>query len=66
MPGLGIDAESGVEVLAGTLFASALLTRNFSESPQAFWVSLYHAVKLSQVRSLPELWNVCNELLGKK
>ena len=62
-PEVGINSKAGVEVLANCLFASALLTRNFSEHPQAFFVSLCHAVKLSQVKTLPDLWATCSKLL---
>lgn len=50
-PELGLDS---IEVLSNCLFASALLTRNFSEHTQAFFISLCHAVKLNQnvIRSL--------------
>lgn len=62
-PEVGLNSGPGVEVLSSCLFASALLTRNFSEHPQAFFVSLCHAAKLSQVKTLPGLWLTCSELL---
>lgn len=62
--GPGMDSKAVSDVLSSCLFACALLTRNFSGHPQAFFVSLCHAAKLSQAKSLQELWSTCNLLLG--
>lgn len=59
-PELGLDI---IEVLSNCLFASTLLTRNSSELTQAFFISLCHAVKLSQIKKLSDLWGTCRKLL---
>lgn len=46
-PGVGPGSKAGVEILSDCLFTSALLPGNLSAHPQGFFVSLYHAAKLS-------------------
>lgn len=62
----GIDISSGMPALRSALFACALCTRNFSENPRAFALSLYHAVMLSQARTIEDLFEVCAVLLGNR
>ncbi|KAJ8133216.1 hypothetical protein O1611_g405 [Lasiodiplodia mahajangana] len=59
-----VDLEKGVQVLVNALFACALLTRNFVDNWDQFFMNLAIGTSLLSCQTLEDIWQTCTEFLS--